>query len=183
MQLPERIECEDLVLRPFCEDDREAFVAFMTCSGNTGRFMFSDEQKSPSGARSLFASVINSYGSSTPYFMLAILDRASGRLIGICGLSGLPGAALVFEPFCCLAVAARGKGYATHAMEAMIDDCFARKVVNEFRVYIDSANQLSARMAHRLKFRFVIRERHPMHGDECDVYVMRASEWKKMKII
>lgn len=178
MQVPECIEGERLILRRFREDEPEVFVGFLTRVENTTEFMFSDAQKTEHGASVFFTAIMAAYNTNAPYFLLAITLRTSGLFIGMCGISSLPESG-VFEPFCCLSSTQRGNGYAMDAMTALIDHCFARKLVNEFRAYINSTNERSTRMAERLGFHFMMKAKHPLSGDASSLYGLHSSNWRR----
>lgn len=176
VQLPERIDTTRLIVRRLVPGDREAFLALMTGAENTSEFMFSDDHKSETGALALFQSVLSSYSTDSPYFLLAICQRSADGLIGLCGISNLPDVG-AHEPFCCLARDRRGKGYATDAITALIDHCFRENVVSEFRVHINPNNHRSILMARRLHFRYAGEARHPTTGEDSEMYAMSARDW------
>jgi RimJ/RimL family protein N-acetyltransferase len=166
--LPRVIEAERVVIRPFEAADEGAFVSFMTDEEAT-RFVFSDEQKTEAGARTFFDVVTSSYSSRTPYFLLAIALKDHDGFVGMCGISRLPGEG-IFECVVCLAPKNRRRGYATETVEAVISYCFENNPIEEFRSYISPENPRSAAIAKRLGMRYEGRGKHPIHGDDSEVY-------------
>lgn len=171
MRVPKRIETPRLEIRPFAVDDAEAFVAFMTDEETTTEFMFHPEQKTSDGARGFFENILASYATETPCFVCAIALADRPGFVGMCGISNLP-ADGAFECFVCLAPESRGVGYATEAVRALIAHCFEVDSVETFRTYISPANPRSIAIARRLGMRHSGRGRHPLHGEDSEVYAL-----------
>lgn len=76
----------------------------------------------------------------------------------------------VFECVVCLAPHQQGRGYATEAVRALIGYCFDHLGVAEFRSYVSTENPRSLAIARRIAMRHEGRGKHPLHGDECEVY-------------
>jgi len=172
MKLPDRIQTSRLLIRPFRTDDADAFVAFMTDAEATTEFMFETEQKTPEGARAFFEAVTASYQTESPYFACAVDVAGRDGFVGMCGISGLPKGE--FECWACLSPQHRGRGYATEALRALIDRCFAHYSIDVFRACISPRNPASIALARRLGMEYAGRGAHPVHGDESEVYVMRS---------
>ncbi|HEX6790509.1 MAG TPA: GNAT family N-acetyltransferase [Candidatus Krumholzibacteria bacterium] len=154
--------------------DEPDFVALMTDSATTTEFMFDEGQKTIAGARAFFRAITGSYATPSPYFLLVICRRDDPRIIGLCGISNLPGDR-IRDCFCCLEIAARGEGYATEAITGLVDYCFRHDIASEFHLYIDARNHRSIRLAERLGCDVRGPQAHPVTGDSCLLYVWRLS--------
>jgi RimJ/RimL family protein N-acetyltransferase len=169
--IPDAIDTERLILRPLGPTDERAFVDFMTDVSTTTEFMFVDEQKTSSGARAFFGSILASYETSSPYLLFAILARHGASPFGLCGISPLPGYR-VFECFCCLKSESRGHGYATEALERLVAYCLQKGIADEFHCYINPRNERSLRLAERLGYERRGMSPHPLTGERCVMYVV-----------
>jgi RimJ/RimL family protein N-acetyltransferase len=170
MRLPDRIQTPRLVIRPFVAEEADAFVTFMTDEETTTEFMFLPEQKTPDGARLFFDEILASYETEAPYFVCAIEPADGNEFVGACGISNLPDGE--FECWVCLAPLHRGRGYATEAIRALIDYCFAQYPMDVFRACISPDNPTSVAIARRLGMEYAGRGTHPVHGDECEIFVL-----------
>ncbi|MGN6526928.1 MAG: GNAT family N-acetyltransferase [Burkholderiaceae bacterium] len=111
----------------------------------------------------------------------AMLRRADDRLIGTCTLFHFDIECRRAEVGYMLAVAAWGQGYASEAVEAMLDWGFAARGLNRVEADIDPRNEASARLLERLGFTREghLRERWIVGGEKSDswLYGLLASEW------
>jgi RimJ/RimL family protein N-acetyltransferase len=176
LELPDVIEAQRIVIRPFRAEDKEAFVSFMTDENATSEFMFSEGQKTPYGAQAFFDQIVSSYSTEKPYFFYTIALRGSAGFIGAGGVSSLPENG-TFECSCCLIPGRRGYGYATEAIRALIEYCFASYEIEEFKTYIDPRNRRSIAIANRLGMDHAGNGKHPIHGDDSEVYVANKNDW------
>ena len=118
--VPDEILTERLRLRRHNVGDVEAFQDFMADPEST-RFMdFAAEQKTAAGAEAMMRGVTDLYDSETPVFSMTITLRSIDRYLGSCGLSQTSDDG-VLEIFFTLIPSAQGHGYATEAVEAMIE--------------------------------------------------------------
>ncbi len=171
MNLPCNIITDRLLIRPFQPQDMDAFLAFMSNEEIT-RFLFSREQKSEQGAKKFFEFVLASYETETPVFACAITLKDSGVFIGSCGISKLLGSE-TYECYYSLLPEKRGHGYATEATRALLEHCFANYSIKEFRAYLDLENPDGAGVAMRVGMKYVGLEKHPISGDEMEVFSLQ----------
>jgi len=87
LTLPDGLETDRLRLRPLATGDIADFVRFMTDGAATEHMLFTDEQKTPEGAREMAENVIRSYATDAPLFVLAAEEKATGVFVGISGLN------------------------------------------------------------------------------------------------
>lgn len=153
MRLPETIETERLLIRPFVLQDFDAFWSFMGDPEATRYMAFSDEQKSYEGAKAMLETVIASYAGNDPVCALAMTDRWSGDYIGSCGLSPLtdPG-----EVECYYTILPHhwGKGYATEATAALLKYAFTELRFLRVVAFVLEGNPASIRVAEKVGMTF-----------------------------
>jgi len=120
LAVPEEILTRRLRLRRHTEGDIEPFQGFMTDPDATRFMPFEAEQKTAAGARAMLLGVTELYDSEAPVFSLTITLASVDRYLGSCGLSPTAEQG-VTEIYFTLVQAAQGHGYATEAVEALID--------------------------------------------------------------
>lgn len=120
--VPEEIVTRRLRLRRHQDDDIEAFQGFMTDPEATRYMPFDAEQKTPTGARAMLRDVAELYDSDAPVFSLTITLPSVDRYLGACGLSPTKEDGVV-EIYFTLVPAAQGHGYATEAVDGLIEYC------------------------------------------------------------
>ena len=81
------IETTRFVIRRFEESDIQSFLSFMLNEESTKYLMFEAEQKTETGARSLFDYVRGAYDSNEPIHSYAIAEKENNRYVGSCGYS------------------------------------------------------------------------------------------------
>jgi len=153
MHIPEKIETERLLIRPFALQDLEPFWSFMGDPESTRYMVFTDDQKTYEGAKTMLEMVIASYDGEEPVCALAITDRRSGDYIGSCGLSPL---AEPDEVECYYTVLPRywGKGYATEATTALQKYAFTELGVSRVVAFVMEENPASIRIAEKVGMTF-----------------------------
>jgi len=129
MKIPKIIRTERLVLRPYAEDDFEAFFEFV-CDAEATRYLrFTPEQKTHEGAKAFFNDVIDSYAGSKPLFVLAITCARAGQYMGSCGLVPLKDGTGV-ECYYVLLQQFWGRGFASEAVRALFGHAFTELRIN-----------------------------------------------------
>jgi len=168
LKLPEAIQADRLTIRPFKRDDLPGFISFMTGETTTRHLMFTEDQKTVDGARTLLESIISSYASESPVFACAITLKGDDSFIGSCGIS--PISDEVFECYYSLLPSHWGNGYATEALKALLDYCFQDDSVKEVRAYVSPENHRSARVAERAGMAYMGIQPHPIWENEGRLY-------------
>lgn len=161
MRIPEKIDTERLLIRPFVLQDFAAFWSFMADPVATRYMAFTDEQKTYDGSKALLEMVIASYDSEEPVCALAMPDRRSGNYIGSCGLSPLPEPGEI-ECYYTILPKQWGKGYATEATVALLQYAFTELGILRVVAFVMESNPVSIRVAEKL-------------GMTCDGMVHRES--------
>ena len=78
-KLPEKLETERLIIRPCQDKDYQQYTKFMQEKRATQYLAFSPKQLTEKGIRDIFNSVIPSYQSEFPIFVLAICTKEKHR--------------------------------------------------------------------------------------------------------
>jgi ribosomal-protein-alanine N-acetyltransferase len=120
LAVPDEILTRRLRLRRHTAGDVEPFQGFMTDPDSTRFMPLAAEQKTAAGARAMLLGVAELYDSDTPVFSLTITLLSIDRYLGSCGISPTAEAGVV-EIYFTLVPAAQGHGYATEAVNALID--------------------------------------------------------------
>ena len=153
MQLPTKLETENLTIRPYEASDWSAFLKFMLCPQVTDYLNFTAEQKTPSGAKVLFEKTIKSYATSEPLFALVIAQKRNNHFIGSCGFSPLDEHQSC-ECFYALLPEYRARGLATEAMTKLLDYGFHQLGIKRVVAHINRDNLPSIKVANKLGFHF-----------------------------
>lgn len=167
--LPDALETDRLVIRPFEEDDLDAYLTFMTDEVATRYLLFADEHRTAAGATELFEAVRASYGSEAPIFAYAVAEKADNTFVGSCGLAELdvPGR---LECYYSLLRAYWGRGYAAEATAALLRYGLAQEGVDEIWAFMSPENPRSAGVAERAGLEDRGLRTHPVHGLEGRAY-------------
>ena len=144
------ISTERLDLRLPEERDREVFVELF---GRSDFMVFSGGTLTPDVAASRFDGMLAN-ARQIPFAKQPVVERASGTIVGYCGVAWMD-----FEGRRCLEFgyrftpAARGKGYATEAGQALLAVA-GRSFTGEILATIDPTNDASKRVARKLGFEY-----------------------------
>ncbi len=174
MQLPEVIETERLLIRPFQSTDLPLFLAFMLDEMATEYLAFPDEQKTENGAKALFWEVVESYRTEEPVIALAIVDKENGYFMGSCGISPL-GEAGVVECYYSLLPKYWGMGFATEAAKAVVNHFLEQDEVKVVKAFVSPNNPRSIHVAERVGMKPLGEATHPVSGLEGLMYEKRNS--------
>ena len=166
-----RNETERLVIRPVEASDA-AVLAALWSDPEVTRYMGGprDFEK----VREQLMSDVRA-GVFHPFDLWPVVEKATGRVVGDCGLiekevDGRVEIELVYV----FAAAAWGKGYATEAASAVRDHAFHHLGVQRITALIDPANLASARVAEKVGMRFERETRRP-EDRLMRVYAMQAN--------
>jgi RimJ/RimL family protein N-acetyltransferase len=141
------LETERLILRPFTEEDLDGYAAIMK-EPEVTRFLGTGAPLTRAQAWENLAVIIG-HQALRGYTQGAVVEKASGRLLGRCGLwnpEGWPG----LEVGWTLARDAWGHGYATEAGAAWRDYAFQTLHAPELLSVIHPDNTGSIRVARRI---------------------------------
>ena len=179
MKLIQRIETSRLVIRPFTAQDVEPFIELMLDVEATRYLMFSEEQKTANGARSLLDTVMDSYTGEHPIHSYALTLR-DDTWIGSCGVSEVS-AGGIWECYYSLLPRYWGHGYATKATTSLIAHCFQHSSVSEIRAYMSPDNLPSQKVALRVGMADMGVQPHPVWALHGRLLTMTREAYEEMK--
>jgi RimJ/RimL family protein N-acetyltransferase len=147
------LETSRLTLRPFADDDFEAFHA-MRADGEVVRYLYEDPM-SVEEARESFTrkTAATSWGREGDWFTAAAVERASGATVGdvaagwVSERDKTAEIGFVFDP------RHQGKGFATEAAGAVVDWAFATARLHRVIGRTEARNAASARVLEKLGMR------------------------------
>lgn len=170
-----------LRLRAMGDADLPAFVAYRQ-DPEVARYQSWDETFSAEDAVALFAGKRGiAIGTPGAWTQIAIEEAATGALLGDCALHVKEDDPRQAEIGFTLARGYRGKGYATEAVEAVLEYAFGTLGLHRVTAITDARNAAAARLLQRVGMR---REGHYLQnvwfkgawGDEFSFAILR-DEW------
>ena len=142
-----------LRLRPFVADDLPAFVAYRSAP-EVARYQSWDTSFAMVDAERFLASQRDlELGAPGAWVQLAAVDRRSGTLCGDCAVRVVADQPATAEVGVTLAPAHQGRGLATEALAAVIDELFREHRVHRVYAEADDRNVAVHRLLERLGFR------------------------------
>lgn len=121
-------------------------------------------------------------GTPGTWFQVAVRDKATGRVIGDCGLYVEQDDPRLGEIGFTFSRDSQGQGFASEATHALLGIAFERLSLHRVKAIVDCRNQPAVRLLERLGFR---REGHFLQhtwfkGSWCDeyLYALLRSEWQ-----
>lgn len=182
--VPLPLATDRLRLRPFTADDFPAYAAYHTLA-SVYRYLY---MAPPAGSavERQFAEVLAApFESDGDVFRLAVLRKEDDALLGDVFLKIADKAALQGEVGYTFNPDFSGKGYATEAVEAMLELGFSDFGFHRIFARLDTQNEGSIRVVERLGLR---REAHLIQNDRFDgvwgdeyIYAVLAREWASRK--
>lgn len=160
------LQTDRLVLRRFDEDDLEAFLIYRQ-DWEVARFqgwsMLSRDQ-----ALSFIQEMqIAEIGNLSEWFQIAIAHRYSNLLIGDIGFQICAEDPSTIEIGFTITPLEQGKGYATEAVQALIERLFEIESINKIIGITDLRNQASANLLRRLGMYLEKEESVIFRGEPC----------------
>lgn len=148
-----RLETPRLILRPFQDDDLDAFVAYRS-DPEVARYQ-SWEAPFPRAQGEAFIAEMQAAQPGAPglWYQLAIERRAQLGLIGDCVFHRFAHEPRQAEIGFSLARAAQGQGYATEAISRLLAHLFDALALHRVTAICDAANRPSARVLERVGMR------------------------------
>jgi RimJ/RimL family protein N-acetyltransferase len=147
------LETERLILRTWYLDDAEALFKIYS-NPELYRFTGSDPFPDVETTRRYMEEYFINYQKEYGFCVWAVVEKASGKLVGTCGLGyfdGRPelGLGYWFDP------EYWGRGYATEAARACVEYAFHKLNVPELASMTHSQNKASQRVLEKAGFRCV----------------------------
>jgi RimJ/RimL family protein N-acetyltransferase len=146
--MPVIIETPRLLLRTWALDDAEAAFAFYS-DPEVMRFLSAGTQQSVEDVRRYLAARPIAYQALHGMTLWATVEKATGRLVGACGLKFLDGGMDV-EVGYHFARAVWGRGYATEGAAAAVRYGFDRLCLRRILGVVNPANYASQRVLEKI---------------------------------
>jgi RimJ/RimL family protein N-acetyltransferase len=145
------IETERLLLRPFTADDAEALHSIW---GDPAAARFGGDWPRPETVADTlgYLEPILDGQAERGYALWAVVEQATGRLIGDCGLFPADGVGPEVELAYGLAPDVWGRGYATEAAAACVRAGFEQLRLERIVADVDPANAASMRVLEKAGF-------------------------------
>jgi ribosomal-protein-alanine N-acetyltransferase len=172
LAVPDNLLTDRLALRPYNERDRDAFLALLADEQTSSFLKLSPEQRTPEGAAKIFDFTVQSYDTGAPLFALAIADRDTDELIGLCALAPTGYDNEEVECFYSLASAHWQQGLALEAARGLFEYAFDSLDVLRIVAHIDPDNRVGCRAAERVGMVFSGLTEHPDLKEVGRRYVM-----------
>src|SRR4051794_34046763 len=146
-------ETSRLLLRQLCSNDAEAMAGVF---GDAEVMRFGDGVRTSEWVRSWIGDWVNEYYARWGFGAWAVVEKATMRVMGYCGLSRFPGrcAAGETEIGFRLARAYWGRGFATEAALAVHDYAFVTLHIPRLIALIDPENVPSLRVVEKIGLRY-----------------------------
>lgn len=148
-KLPESLETDCLIIRPFILDDFEPLFFFLRDEKATQYLSFTREQRTYMGTKDLLDMIISGYGKPEQIFALAVIRKQDQQYVGSLGLYPVKDSEDT-EIFYTLLPKYWGKGYATEASHRLLAYAFSDLKLEKIVAFIFPYNQPSERVAVRL---------------------------------
>jgi ribosomal-protein-alanine N-acetyltransferase len=143
---------ERLQLRPFVEADIATWARLLYADPEVTRYLPGSDA-SPLERTQRFYQFVTGHWARHGFGIWAVVERASGELLGQCGLSSVDELQTVELDYS-LARAAWGRGLASEAARAAVRHAFVTLELPELIALVMAGNAASIRVAERLGFRY-----------------------------
>ena len=167
-----------VTLRRLSVSDLEAFQAYRS-DPEVGRYQGWSTKPQEDAAAFLEKMASAEFPVENQWFQLAIADRVSDALVGDMGVVVMNTGTLVAEVGVSLSRQAQGRGFATEAVQAVIELLFKHTETAQVEGITDTRNLPSVRLLERAGLRRYRTIDSTFGGEPCreHVYVMTRSEW------
>lgn len=175
-KLPECLETDRLLIRPFVPDDFESFFSFLRDERATQYLSFIRKQRTYKGAKDLLAMIIGNYRRPEQIFALAVIRKQDHQYVGSLGLYPVEDSQDT-EIFYTLLPKFWGKGYATEASHRLLAYAFSELNLEKIVAFIFPYNAASERVAVRLGMKdlgFVLKK---LNSQKVKLYSLSSDEF------
>ena len=159
----EPIVTERLRLRRSVADDAEEISAYRS-DPEVSRYQ-GWERTDPDGVRAEIQEMAARTPGEAGWVQFSVLERESGRLVGDVGLSPAEGEPGVIKIGYTISPRFQGHGYATEAVDALVDLAFERLGAEVVRAHASGDNTRSHRVAEKVGMPLVERFRRTDGGE------------------
>jgi RimJ/RimL family protein N-acetyltransferase len=173
-RFPLPLETRRLAIRPFSEADADAIFSIHGDS-LASRYMGGTltREESRANLQALMARV-----AATGFGPFALVERASGSVVGWAGMQQLPGYPLI-ETLFALQPPSWGRGFATEATAALLDVSFGRLRIDEVVATVDPRNDASIRVLEKCGFTISGPIRHKLVPADGLLYRCSAKDFRQ----
>lgn len=178
------LETQRLVLRPIQQEDKNEIFKYRS-DAETNKYQ-GWIPKTIEDVENFISKIATSFNEPETWFQLVVIEKESQKIIGDVGIHFLGDENKQVEIGCTLDKNIQGKGYASEALEFIINSLFTNFEKHRFKTSIDPNNTNSIRLVERLGFR---KEAHFvkslfLNGEWVDdvVYALTEQDWKEKKI-
>ena len=148
MRIPRKLDTDRLIIRRYTEDDLEGLHQFLNNRDVIG-LTDMPSNMSMKETEAFLLMLINSYSTEEPVAAMAICLKESGKVIGSCGF-----AAVDFsndtQIYYALEPEFRNNGFATEAMEKLIEYMVLVLDIDRICIYCHPENTASINLAKRI---------------------------------
>ncbi len=148
IKVPEKLESERLVIRPFIQDDIDGFYSFMSDEEATKYLLFSEDEKTLAASRQLLLRTIGNYDSPDQIYALAVATKHENSFIGSVGI-GPDFTGEHYQIYWTILPQFWGKGLATEAAICFMDYLFMEIGFNKIVAYSHPENVASSKVAEK----------------------------------
>jgi len=182
MRFPASLTTHRLILRRLHRDDAEALCAYRSLP-EVARYQSWEIFGPDDAARLLNDQQERDIATPGTWFQVAIIEAATGQMIGDFGVHCLADEAQQFEIGVTLSPDHQGRGYATEALECLLRHLFTAHSARRVFATTDELNRPAAALFRRLGFRQEAHhiELRPFKGGYTSefVFALLAREWEK----
>ncbi len=166
------LRTERLLLRPYGEDDLDELAGVFT-DPEVMRFVGSGARTREQTAEVIVQA--NAHEREHGFSVWAVIEAATGRLLGECGLNLLDGTGPRVEVGYVLGRAFWGRGYATEAARESLRAGFVELCLPSIVAVADPRNFASLHVIDKLGMRYLGAEWH--YGADLATYVLDGKDW------
>jgi RimJ/RimL family protein N-acetyltransferase len=159
MNIPEKLETRRLVLRQYIDKDFNSFSLLLKDQSVSKNQYFLPERQTSKGDQSLFSSIIKSYISPEPFFVLAICRKENEVFLGTCGLKFSEDKEKA-EGFYALLPEYRKNGFAIESMLKLLDYSFKELKIPKIVIYMHPNNTHAWKVAERIGMKYLGHIKH-----------------------
>lgn len=179
-RFPSTLPTRRLLLRRLQRTDAPALCAYRS-HPEVARYQSWETFGPDAATRMLDDQQDRDLGTPGTWLQVALVESATGQLIGDCGLHCLADEPQQFEIGITLAHDQQGQGYATEALETLLHHLFTTQSARRLSATTDALNEPAAALFRRLGFRQEAHhiEHRPYKGTYTSelVFALLAREW------
>ncbi|MCM1987255.1 MAG: GNAT family N-acetyltransferase [Methanococcoides sp.] len=149
LKVPEGLETERTLIRPFKGDDLDGFYTFMSDGEATKYLLFTADQKTFEGTKELLDKTIANYDNEEQIYALAVERKADGNFIGSIGF-GPDWKGSGYQMFWMILPEYWKKGYGIEVTKKLLEYAFSILGLELMTAYSHPDNIASEKLALKL---------------------------------